>query len=190
MSRPGIEPGSQDLASCAITARPPLHDTTGPRHRAFDVFQGSCYTILLPSARHPARASKPSSATSVTGIRMESGAREETGRFRDVKRCVATGDLLTCFRVPVTPRPVASRKGAHQHTFVHLPDIQYGAPSYVYCLNSFTNIQTFIVLVTKGQEELSNKPKSAYFEHFQDLGTVYDFLPKCPSGSASGRTRA
>ena len=63
---------------------------------------------------------------SVTGIRLESGAREETGRFRDVKRCVATGDrtrisgigllrhnrstippdrateLLTCFRVPVT----------------------------------------------------------------------------------------
>ena len=29
---------------------------------------------------------------SVTGIRLESGAREETGRFRDVKRCVATGD--------------------------------------------------------------------------------------------------
>ena len=92
MSRPGIEPGSQELASCAITARPPQHDTTGPRHRAFDVFQGSCYTILLPSARHPARGSKPSSATSVTGIQLESGAREETGRFRDVKRCVATGD--------------------------------------------------------------------------------------------------
>ena len=74
------------------TARPPQHDTTGPRHRAFDVFQGSCYTILLPSARHPARASKPSSATSVTGFQVESGAREETGRFRDVKRFVATGD--------------------------------------------------------------------------------------------------
>ena len=28
----------------------------------------------------------------VTGIQLESGAREETGRFRDVKRCVATGD--------------------------------------------------------------------------------------------------
>ena len=28
----------------------------------------------------------------VTGIRLESRAREETGRFRDVKRCVATGD--------------------------------------------------------------------------------------------------
>ena len=47
MSRPGIEPGSQELASCAITARPPRHDTTGPRHGAFDGFQGSCYTILL-----------------------------------------------------------------------------------------------------------------------------------------------
>ena len=29
---------------------------------------------------------------SVTGIQLESGAREETGRFRDVKRCVATED--------------------------------------------------------------------------------------------------
>ena len=29
---------------------------------------------------------------SVTGIQLESGAREGTGRFRDVKRCVATGD--------------------------------------------------------------------------------------------------
>ena len=35
---------------------------------------------------------EPSSATSVTGIQLESGAREETERFRDVKRCVATGD--------------------------------------------------------------------------------------------------
>ena len=50
MSRPGIEPGYQDLASCAIIARPPQHDTTGPRHRAFDVFQGSCYTICLKRA--------------------------------------------------------------------------------------------------------------------------------------------
>ena len=64
VSRPRIELGSQELASCAITAGPPQHDTTVPRHRAFDVFQGSCYTILLPSARHPARASKPFSATS------------------------------------------------------------------------------------------------------------------------------
>ena len=31
-------------------------------------------------------------AKDVTGIRLESGAREETGRFRDVKRCVATED--------------------------------------------------------------------------------------------------
>ena len=42
VSRPGIEPGSQELASCGITARPPQHDATGPHHRAFDVFQGSC----------------------------------------------------------------------------------------------------------------------------------------------------
>ena len=48
VSRPGIEPGSQELASCAITARPPQHDTTGPRHRAFDVFQGSCYMLHKP----------------------------------------------------------------------------------------------------------------------------------------------
>ena len=45
MSRPRIELGSQELASCAITARPPQHDTTSARHRAFDVFQGSCYTL-------------------------------------------------------------------------------------------------------------------------------------------------
>ena len=38
VSRPGIEPGSQELVSCAITATPPQHDTTGLRHRAFDVF--------------------------------------------------------------------------------------------------------------------------------------------------------
>ena len=31
-------------------------------------------------------------AQPVTGIRLESGAREETGRFGDVKRCVATED--------------------------------------------------------------------------------------------------
>ena len=45
MSRPGSEPGSQDLASCAITTTPLQHDTTGPRHRAFDVLQGSCYIV-------------------------------------------------------------------------------------------------------------------------------------------------
>ena len=50
VSRPGIEPGSQELASCAITARPPQHDTTGPRHRAFDVFQGS--SVLHPDHAH------------------------------------------------------------------------------------------------------------------------------------------
>ena len=108
MSRPRIELGSQELASCAITARPPQHDTTGPRHRAFDVFQGSCYTILLPSARHPARTSKPSSATSVTGIQLEAGAREETGRFRDVKDVsrprieLGSQELASC---AITARP-------------------------------------------------------------------------------------
>ena len=108
MSRPRIELGSQELASCAITARPPQHDTTGARHRAFDVFQGSCFTILLPSARHPARASKPSSATSVTGIQLESGAREETGRFRDVKSVsrprieLGSQELASC---AITARP-------------------------------------------------------------------------------------
>ena len=35
---------------------------------------------------------KKHSTISVTEIRLESGAREETGRFRDVKRCVATED--------------------------------------------------------------------------------------------------
>ena len=46
VSRAGIKPGPQELASCAITARPQQHDTTEPRHRAFELaelFQGSCY---------------------------------------------------------------------------------------------------------------------------------------------------
>ena len=47
VSRPGIEFGSQELASCAMTVRPPQHDTTGPCHKAFDVFQGSCYNFHL-----------------------------------------------------------------------------------------------------------------------------------------------
>ena len=66
----GDRTGSQELASCAITARPPQRDTAGSRHRAFDVLEGSCYTILLPSAWHPTRVSKPSSATSVTTRRL------------------------------------------------------------------------------------------------------------------------
>ena len=49
MSQQGIEPGSQELASCTIIARLPQHDTTGPHHRAFNVFQGYtfCYLISL-----------------------------------------------------------------------------------------------------------------------------------------------
>ena len=94
------------------------------------MFDGFCYTILLHSAQHPARASKPSY---VKGFQLDSGGREKTGRFRDVRRCVATGDrtrvtgisllrpldhritikparateLRTCFRVPVTLSSVA-----------------------------------------------------------------------------------
>ena len=89
MSRPRIEPGSLELASCAITARPPQHDTTGPRNRAFDVFQGSCYTILLPSAQHLAQASKPSSATCVTGDSWSQGPerrQEDSRTSKDVSR--------------------------------------------------------------------------------------------------------
>ena len=48
---------SQELASCATTAYPPQHNTTGSYHRAFDVFQDSCYTVL-PSARRHSRASR------------------------------------------------------------------------------------------------------------------------------------
>ena len=44
VSRLGIEPGSRELASDAITAGQPPHNTTRSRHRAFDVFQGSCYS--------------------------------------------------------------------------------------------------------------------------------------------------
>ena len=47
MSRPGIGPRSQELASCAVTARPPQHNTTGPRHRAFDVFKVPVPVSLL-----------------------------------------------------------------------------------------------------------------------------------------------
>ena len=85
----GIEPGSQALAYCAITARPPQHDPTEPCRTALDVFQDSCYTIVLPSVRHPDRASKPPPSTSVTGIKLESGAREAIGTFRDVKKSAA-----------------------------------------------------------------------------------------------------
>ena len=59
-----------------------------------------------------------------------------------------------------------------------------------HCLNSFTNIQSLIVSCYQGQRWVAKQAKSAYFKHFQDLGTGYNFLPKCPSGSASGRTRA
>ena len=88
-------------------------------------------------------------------------------------------------------RPLASSKGTHQHTFVHLPNIRYMERRLKYTVWRVLLISKLLLfLVTKGQDELSNKPKSAYFKHFQDLGTCYDFLPKCPSGSASGRTRA
>ena len=48
MSQPGIEPGSQELASCTTTARPLQHNATGPRHRAFVMFLGSCYRGCVP----------------------------------------------------------------------------------------------------------------------------------------------
>ena len=58
VSQPGIEPGSQELASCAITTRPPQPDTTGPRHRAFDVFQFSCYRFMPGNQWAPLLASE------------------------------------------------------------------------------------------------------------------------------------
>ena len=49
--------------------------------------------VYMTVVRLPFRRScQCSRADPVTGIQLESGAREETGRFRDVKRCVATGD--------------------------------------------------------------------------------------------------
>ena len=122
VSRPRIELGSQELASCAITARPPQHDTTGARHRAFDVFQGSCYTILLPSARHPARASKPSSATSVTGIRLESGAperrQEDSGTSKDVSRPrIELGSQELASRAITARPPQHDTTGARHRAF-------------------------------------------------------------------------
>ena len=40
--------GSQELASCTTTARPLQHNATGPRHRAFVMFLGSCYRGRVP----------------------------------------------------------------------------------------------------------------------------------------------
>ena len=51
VSRPGIQIRSQDLASYAITASPSQHNTTDPRHRAVEVFQGSCYTRYQNAAK-------------------------------------------------------------------------------------------------------------------------------------------
>ena len=56
VSQPGIEPGSLRLSGISLLrhgARPPQHDTTGPRHRAFDVFQGSCYTTGKRGSSRP-----------------------------------------------------------------------------------------------------------------------------------------
>ena len=46
VSRPGVEPGSQEPAPCATIARPLQQYTTGACHKAFDRFQGSCYTLF------------------------------------------------------------------------------------------------------------------------------------------------
>ena len=48
---------------------------------------------LARLAETPCRTNRrPRCTPCWTGIQLESGARKETGRFRDVKRCVATGD--------------------------------------------------------------------------------------------------
>ena len=87
----------------------PQHDTSNLRYRAFDLCQGSCYTILLPGARHLARASKPSSATSVTGIQLESGPerrQEDSGTSKKfvLRLGIEPGsqDLASC---AITARP-------------------------------------------------------------------------------------
>ena len=47
--------------------------------------------MACAQASHPAlKQADEFKAFNVTGIRLESGAGEETGRFRDIKRCVAT----------------------------------------------------------------------------------------------------
>ena len=72
----------------------------------FATFTQSCLkavsmaTFVTGGLRSPLRQAalvrcplpSPPPTLTVTGIRLESGAREETGRFRDVKRCVATED--------------------------------------------------------------------------------------------------
>ena len=44
-----------------------------------------------------------------------------------------------------------------------------------HCLNSFTNIQSLIVSCYQGQRWVAKQAKSAYFKHFQDLGTGITF---------------
>ena len=52
-------------------------------------------------------------------------------------------------------RPVASSKGTHQHTC----DPLFGVPPCLYCLNSFTQIQTFIVSCYQGQRWVVKQAK-------------------------------
>ena len=79
LSGPGLQPDSR--YTDAGLAKP-LDQITG-RHSVFSWNE---------ERQQAFEDIKSALITSVTGIRLESGAREETGRFRDVKRCVATED--------------------------------------------------------------------------------------------------
>ena len=122
----GDRTGSQELASCSITTTQPQHDTTGQRHRAFDVFIVPVTLSSSPSRSSPQTILCYECHGNLCGVRK---LREETGRFRDVKdgsrpgiepgsqvlaSCTITAghrstispalatELLMCFRVPVT----------------------------------------------------------------------------------------
>ena len=85
----GDRTGSQELASCSITTTQPQHDTTGQRHRAFDVFIVPVTLSSSPSRSSPQTILCYECHGNLCGVRK---LREETGRFRDVKRWVSTGD--------------------------------------------------------------------------------------------------
>ena len=55
VSRPGIEPGSQELASWAITARPPQHEITSPAPQSF--WRVSWFLLHYPSPQRSASRS-------------------------------------------------------------------------------------------------------------------------------------
>ena len=71
--------------SATITARPPQHNTTGPRHRAFDLFLSSCYRRVSGFQLHhppPERSASRSSLQTILCYQcngMPGGVRSQRG---------------------------------------------------------------------------------------------------------------